>query len=123
MFSKERFLAFGLVLVVCNADSPKILSCVAGLPRCIGVPDLESGIDWGCPIFNNTEGKETLPAPCVTPQQLKLACTGQGATNFTGRDGTPVTFSHPCCRTERRADHRHRWRRRWMERCYNYQTG
>ena len=95
MLSKKRVLAFGLVLVVCNADLPKILSCVAGLPRCIGVPDVESGKDWGCPIFNNTEGKETLPAPCVTPQQLKLACAGQGATNFTGRDGTPVTFSHP----------------------------
>ena len=84
------------LIVLCSADSsPKILSCVAGLPRCIGVPDVATGKDWGCPILNDTAGKETLPTPCISPTQLKLACTGQGAQNFTGRDGTPVTFSHP----------------------------
>ena len=83
-----------------NTDAPRILSAVAGLPRCIGVPSLTDARAWGCPIIevvnkDGTKTEESCAACGVKPAALALACIGQGMTNTTGRDGTPVTFSLP----------------------------
>ncbi len=80
-------------------EPPQILSCVAGLPRCIGVPGLEEAREWGCNIVNVTQKdgstEEETCSACNTPINILLTCAGQGMTNATGRDATPVTFSLP----------------------------
>mmetsp|Transcript_40706 Transcript_40706/g.72850 ORF Transcript_40706/g.72850 Transcript_40706/m.72850 type:complete len:426 (-) Transcript_40706:266-1543(-) len=81
-------------------EPPRILSCVAGLPRCLGVPGLKEAREWGCPIVNVTQEdgsteEETCNACKAPPTGILATCAGQGMTNGTGRDGTPVTFSLP----------------------------
>jgi len=87
------------VASVAADTEPRILSMVAGLPRCIGVPGLAEARAWGCPVINVTQadGSTTAEAcdACQTPLALALACHGQGMHNSTGQDGTPVTFSLP----------------------------
>ena len=83
-----------------SEEPPQILSCVAGLPRCIGVPGLNEAREWGCPIINvtQTDGsteEETCNACKARPANILLVCASQGLKNATGRDGTPVTFSLP----------------------------
>ena len=78
-----------------GADAaPRMLSCVAGLPRCIGVPDLAAAKAWGCPLINVTlpSGKieEETCAPCIKPLALRTVCAGQGMKNITSRDATPT---------------------------------
>lgn len=73
---------------------------VAGLPRCIGVPGIAEARAWGCPVVNVSKAgggapSEEMCGACMSPQQLGAVCTGQGMTNTTARDGTPVTFSLP----------------------------
>ena len=81
-------------------EPPRILSCVAGLPRCIGVPGLKEAREWGCPIVNVTQKdgsaeEETCSACHAQPANILAICAGQGLKNATARDGTPVTFSLP----------------------------
>ena len=83
-----------------SEEPPRILSCVAGLPRCIGVPGLKEAREWGCPIVNVTQKdgsaeEETCSACKTQPANILAICAGQGLKNATGRDGTPVTFSLP----------------------------
>ena len=83
-----------------SEEPPRILSCVAGLPRCIGVPGLKEAREWGCPIINVTQKdgraeEETCNACKARPANILAICAGQGLKNATGRDGTPVTFSLP----------------------------
>ena len=81
-------------------EPPRILSCVAGLPRCIGVPGLKEAREWGCTIVNVTQKdgsaeEETCSACHAQPANILAICAGQGLKNATARDGTPVTFSLP----------------------------
>eukprot|EP00940_MAST-03C_sp_MAST-3C-sp2_P002289 g2289.t1 len=80
-------------------DRMTLIKAVPGLPRCIGVPSLEKAKEWGCPVINVTTSDGSLMEKtcdaCQTPATIKIGCLGQGMTNSTARDGTPVTFSHP----------------------------
>lgn len=82
-----------------NEVEPRILSCVAGLPRCVGVSNMDEARKFGCPLVNVTarDGSTTEKTcdACKSPNTIRLACIGQGMKNHTGRDGTPVTFSLP----------------------------
>lgn len=89
------------MLVSCAAvaaaeQEPRILSCVAGLMGCMGVPGLDEARAWGCAVVNvtNCDGSVT-PKTGATPQQIGAACIGQNLKNTTSQDGTPVTFSWP----------------------------
>ena len=53
------FRAFG----VDGATAPRMLSCIAGLHRCIGVPDVHTARAWGCVVG------------CVP--EFERACTAQ----------------------------------------------
>lgn len=93
-------VAFAPVAIAAVAGvEPKILSSVAGLPRCVGVPGLAEAKAWGCPIINVSQANgsvaEATCGPCIPPQALALVCTGQAIKNTTSRDATPVTFSLP----------------------------
>jgi hypothetical protein len=89
---------------------PRILSCVAGLPRCIGVPDsVDTWRAWGCPVINQSTGVKETCGACKSPSAIRLACLGQATmTNFTGRDATPVTFSLPVDTSTAKAEY-FRW--------------
>ena len=91
------FSISSLLVSTVAANEARLLSCVAGLPRCIGVPDLASGKAWGCNLVNITtvDGGSEVVSVGPSPQQVQVACSGQNMTNFTARDGTPVTFSLP----------------------------
>jgi len=88
---------------------PEILAAIAGLPKCIGVPGVEEGRAWGCPLINfadcagNTE--TNLGGGCVSPHAVSAACLGQGVRNNTGLDGTPVTFNWPVDMSSLKHDH------------------
>lgn len=77
----------------------KILTAIAGLYRCVGVPDVLDAKAWGCPVVSVPQcGGSPLTktcGPCQTPTNIGFACRGQATTNTTGQDGTPVTFNLP----------------------------
>ena len=83
-----------------KAKTPAILSCIAGLHKCVGVPDISSAKQWGCVVDNITScSGETTEKPCracMTPLQMRVVCVGQGfLNNYTSQDATPVTFNLP----------------------------
>ena len=69
----------------------RILSCVAGLPRCIGVPGLKEAREWGCPNQvtqkDGSTEEETCNACKAPPANIHAICAGQGLknANATGR--------------------------------------
>lgn len=92
-----------------NFVDPKILSCIAGLHRCIGVDDAKQAEDFGCELYNTTtcSGTTTITpcGACRNPRQMAVACIGQHLTNHTGQDGTPVTFNLPVVVDTVKAEH------------------
>lgn len=88
---------------------PRILSCIAGLYRCFGVPNATDLRAWGCNLGSTTDcSGRTTPQRPQTPLRLAVACHGQQLHNFTGQDGTPVTFSLPVDISSVQASH-FRW--------------
>ena len=65
--------SFGIV-------TPKILSCIAGLQKCIGVPNIQSAKNWGCVVDEVTscsgETEEKACGGCQSPLGIihKLRC-------------------------------------------------
>ena len=88
---------------------PRVLSCIAGLHRCIGVDDAKQAQDFGCDVFNTTTcSGSTTTTPCGAcrkPNAIAVACIGQDLHNHTGQDGTPVTFSLPVVMDTVKAEH------------------
>mmetsp|Transcript_40581 Transcript_40581/g.107550 ORF Transcript_40581/g.107550 Transcript_40581/m.107550 type:complete len:349 (-) Transcript_40581:85-1131(-) len=92
-----KFLVMHLLSV--SAQEPAVLACIAGLPKCIGVPDVATASSWGCPVMNITDcsgatSTQTCGA-CITPRAVSMGCFRQDLRNDTSQDGTPVTFSLP----------------------------
>ena len=60
--------------------TPKILSCIAGLQKCIGVPNIQSAKNWGCVVDEVTscsgETEEKACGGCQSPLGIihKLRC-------------------------------------------------
>ena len=88
---------------------PKILSCIAGLHRCIGVDNPKQAQEFDCEVFNITTcSGSTTTTPCGAcrkPNAIAVACIGQHLHNHTGQDGTPVTFSLPVVMDTVKAEH------------------
>lgn len=104
----------GLVASASAGLEPRILSCIAGLPKCVGVPDIHAAAEWGCPIVKVTDcsGKTTNNTcnACKSPRTIGMTCAGQGwRNNYTAQDGTPVTFNLPVDMSTVKADH-FQWR-------------
>ena len=91
------------------AAEPKLLSEVAGVFRCLGVPDLDTAAKWGCQVDSITDcsGKTTKKANAaiLPPQAMKAACNGQNLKNATGQDGLPITFNYPVDMSTVKAEH------------------
>eukprot|EP01062_Namystynia_karyoxenos_P077805 TRINITY_DN7914_c0_g1_i1.p1 TRINITY_DN7914_c0_g1~~TRINITY_DN7914_c0_g1_i1.p1 ORF type:complete len:346 (+),score=73.44 TRINITY_DN7914_c0_g1_i1:65-1102(+) len=86
---------------------PAILSCIFGLSRCIGVPDLGTAAQLGCVVDNVTQcgGAAQQVTPALMLNQLRGACLGQGLPRGVQElDATPVTFSLPVDVGSLRAD-------------------
>lgn len=77
-------------------DPPRILSAIAGMPKCFGVPDVQTGQQWGCAYTEYSSCGSTvqsLGGGCNTPNQANAICRGQYLNNNTAQDATPVTFN------------------------------
>eukprot|EP00927_Polykrikos_kofoidii_P068053 TRINITY_DN63449_c0_g1_i1.p1 TRINITY_DN63449_c0_g1~~TRINITY_DN63449_c0_g1_i1.p1 ORF type:complete len:379 (+),score=45.34 TRINITY_DN63449_c0_g1_i1:62-1138(+) len=108
-------LFFGLLAQTAYSQEPAVLSCIAGLPRCIGVPDVATGAEWGCPVVERTDcsgktSRETCGG-CQPPAVIGFACLAGWSRlgNTTSQDGTPVTFSMPVDTSTVKAEH-FQWR-------------
>ena len=64
-----------------------------------------------CSNVTGCSGATTAKAcgACQSPARIRLACAGQQLRNYTGQDGTPVTFSLPVDMATLKAEH-FRWR-------------
>ena len=86
MDSTHRYLLICIVLTFIIISSsfgivtPKILSCIAGLQKCIGVPNIQSAKNWGCVVDEVTscsgETEEKACGGCQSPLGIihKLRC-------------------------------------------------
>ena len=106
----QQALLVALLASFAAAQHPRILTCIAGVHRCLGVKDAAQAASFGCQVYNTTDcktGKTTLEpcGACTTPTRLQAACLGQPLRNHTGQDGTPVTFNWPVDMSSLKAEH------------------